>query len=392
MKKQVILKPLRHRGQDCVAINFEFDASIKAAVKKIGARWTQTHRCFYIKNSTKAKQQLYLQLRALKCYVDYSAMPKKRPVKHSLLNFEALPQSHQAAYTAFKNYLIGHRKSASTIHTYANFIQRFLSFYADRNLDRINTRSIEVFMEEVIAKGGYSVSSHRQCISAFKHFSELNLGMTYDSSELHLPKKDKKLPVVLSAIEVIELIRVTRNLKHRAIIGLIYSSGLRIGELINLHISDLDLERNTIHIRRGKGRKDRVCDLGERIKPMLINYAQTYQPKLFLFEGDAPRKAYSASSIRQFLRRSCKAAGIKKHVTPHTLRHSYATHLLENGVDVRYIQELLGHSRPETTMIYTHVSERKLSEITNPLDQAIHKYNQLDKRDTHTLLSRNKNK
>jgi len=188
------------------------------------------------------------------------------------------------------------------------------------------------------------------------------------------------------------LIRVTRNLKHRAIIGLIYSSGLRIGELINLHISDLDLERNTIHIRRGKGRKDRVCDLGERIKPMLINYAQTYQPKLFLFEGDESGKAYSASSIRQFLRRSCKAAGIKKHVTPHTLRHSYATHLLENGVDVRYIQELLGHSRPETTMIYTHVSERKLSEITNPLDQAIHKYNQLDKRDTHTLLSRNKNK
>jgi site-specific recombinase XerD len=392
MKKKVYLEPLKHRGQDCMAIRFRFDEAIKRVVKECGAKWTRTHDCFYVLNQTKVKQHLYVKLKRLGCYIDYSAMPKRirRPTAH--LALEQLPETHLAAYEEFKNYLVGQRKSSSTVYTYANFIQRFLSFYAHKLLADLDLRSIEVFMEQVIAKGGYSVSSHRQCVSAFKHFSALKLGLAYAPEDLHFPKKDKKLPVVLSATEVIELIRVTRNLKHRAIIGLIYSSGLRIGELLSLRLSDLDLERQTIHVHAGKGRKDRVCDLGERIKPMLINYAQTYRPQTYLFEGGEAGKPYSASSVRQFLKRSCTAAGIKKQVTPHTLRHSYATHLLENGVDVRYIQELLGHSRPETTMIYTHVTERKLREITNPLDQAIHKYNKLDKRDTDTRLSRNSNK
>ena len=173
---------------------------------------------------------------------------------------------------------------------------------------------------------------------------------------------------------------------------MLYSAGLRVGELLNLELRDLDLERNLIHVKQGKGRKDRNVSLGQYIKPVLLNYAEGYRPQKYLFESTTPGMPYSASAIRQFLKVSCKSAGITKHVTPHTLRHSYATHLLESGVDIRYIQELLGHSRPETTMIYTHVSEKNIYEIKNPLDEAVNKFNKTDNRDKNLSLSRKKNR
>lgn len=388
MKEVVKLIPLRHRDKDCVAIQFKYNDSIKAAVMKLGAKWTQTHKCFYILNESKLKQRLFIQLKKLNCIVDYSAMPKPDKIKKESKKPAVLPETHVQALRVFEDYLIGQRKSPSTVHTYRNFIQLFLRYYAKRELSSLDLRAIEIFLEQVMAKRGYSVSSHRQCISALKHFSALNLGLTYDPADLFMPRKDKKLPVVLSSTEVVLLLQVTKNLKHRCIIGLLYSSGLRIGELLKLKLNDVDLERNSIYIKQGKGRKDRNSSLGQRIRPMLLNYARTYKPKVYLFEGEEEGKPYSATSIREFLKRSCKAAKITKHVTPHTLRHSYATHLLENGVDVRYIQELLGHSRPETTMIYTHVTERKIDEITNPLDSAIQKFNRLDNESTNTLLSR----
>jgi site-specific recombinase XerD len=388
MSKKVKLAPLFHRNENHISIQFDYNEEIKRTVLKLGAKFTKTHRCFYIKNTSANKRKLYLQLRKIDCILDYSAMPKyKKEV--SKPKVKPMPASHVEALQAFRDYLEGQRKSASTIHTYSNFIELFLKFHAQRNLSDLGLRDVEQFLEQVIAKRKYSISSHRQCISGLKHFSKLKLGLQYDPEDLYLPKKDKKLPVVLSSTEIVMLLRVTKNLKHRAIIGLLYSSGLRIGELLNLKLNDLDLERNMIYVKQGKGRKDRNCSLGQRIRPMLLNYAQTYQPKVYLFEGDEEGKPYNASSVRNFLKRSCAAAKISKHITPHTLRHTYATHLLENGVDVRYIQELLGHSRPETTMIYTHVTERKIDEITNPLDSAIDKYNRLDNHPSNPLLSRN---
>jgi len=392
MKKVIKLFPLKHRNKDCVALRFDWDDQIKTTVMKLGAKWTKTHKCFYILNEAKLKQRLFINLKNLGCFVDYSAMPKLDKPKKASTKIVEMPKTHVRALQVFEDYLLGQRKSPSTIHTYSNFMKLFLQYYAKRDLSSIDLRAIEIFLEQVMAKRGYSLSSHRQCISALKHFSELNLGMKYDPANLYMPKKDKKLPVVLSSTEVVLILRATKNLKHRAIIGVLYSSGLRIGELLNLKLGDVDLERNSIYVKQGKGRKDRNCSLGQRIRPILLNYAQTYQPKVYLFEGEEEGKPYSASSIRQFLKRSCAIAKIQKHVTPHTLRHTYATHLLENGVDVRYIQELLGHSRPETTMIYTHVTERKINEITNPLDSAIQKFNKLDNDNTNTLLSRNEGK
>ncbi len=387
MAFKVTLKPLTHKGKDSIAILFSTNDSIKEIVISSGAKWSNTHRCFYIENTAFYKRKLYHNLRKAGCYVDYSAMPRKKIKKKAELNKHAFSTQDLDLLSTYKNYLIGQRKSNSTIDTYLNFIKLFLKYFANTPVKTLTLRDVEHFIEDVIAKNNYSISSHRQCVSAIKHLDQLDLKLNIDTSSLMRPKKDKKLPVILSTTEVLHLLQVTKNLKHRAITAFLYSTGLRIGELLALKIRDIDLNRNLIHVKQSKGRKDRVVPVGQQIKPLLLNYAKTYKPKVYLFESTKPGVPYTASSVRHFLKRNCKAAKIKKHITPHSLRHSYATHLLENGVDIRYIQEFLGHSKPETTMIYTHVSQKKLEAIPNPLDAAIAQELNLDKDDNNLLLS-----
>jgi len=154
----------------------------------------------------------------------------------------------------------------------------------------------------------------------------------------------------------------------------LYSSGLRIGELLKLELKDLDFERQMLRVSMGKGRKDRYVPIAKSIVPMLHNYLTTYTPQQYLIENDSKHIPYAATSVRSFLKRSVERAGIQKVITPHTLRHSYATHLLESGTDIRYIQALLGHSKPETTMVYTHVQSDAIKKINNPLDLIVAQY------------------
>ena len=225
-------------------------------------------------------------------------------------------------------------------------------------VDEINNRDVEKYCEDILAAYNYSVSTQRQFISALKHLVQVYPKSQICHLELTPPRRSSSVPLVLSKEEVIALLRCTRNLKHRAALGMIYSAGLRISELINMTLADIDFSRRQVFIRQGKGRKDRVVILAESMLPLLRNYLGSFRPKKYFLEGEDGDK-YSATSVRAFLKRSCSAAGIRKRETPHTLRHSYATHLLENGIDIRYIQELLGHSRPETTMIYTHVASQR---------------------------------
>lgn len=228
-----------------------------------------------------------------------------------------------------------------------------------------------------------TVSTQRQFIGAIKAFKQFMPHAAYQADLLVRPKKSKYLPTVLSYEEVILLIRKTKNLKHRAAIIMLYSCGMRISELLNLKLSDIDVFRKQVIIKQGKGRKDRIVVLSHTAIPIINNYLQTYEPEIYFLENPKGGK-YSAESIRSIIKRNAKAAGIKKSVTPHTLRHSYATHLLEQGVDIRYIQELLGHVRTETTMIYTHVTRKDLQKIESPLDKIMLDYqrnkNQIDKK------------
>jgi site-specific recombinase XerD len=195
--------------------------------------------------------------------------------------------------------------------------------------------------------------------------------------EIDRPRKEKKLPKVLSEKEVLDILNATTNIKHKSILATLYSSGLRIGELLNLRIADISYDKSLIFVRGGKGNKDRTTILSDSIAIVLKQYINQYHPKYWLFEGIA-HKQYSAGSIRQLLKRAAKNAGILQNVTPHMLRHSFATHLLEQGVDIRYIQTLLGHNSPKTTAIYAFVSDKSLRKIKSPLDSYLESLNRTD--------------
>ncbi|MFV0570843.1 MAG: tyrosine-type recombinase/integrase [Xanthomarina gelatinilytica] len=396
MKTTITLKPLFHKNLQCIAIGFKFNDTVRLFVKQFqGVLWSNQHKTFYIGYSSETLSNLFDYFNKAGYYVDYSAMKqiKHRPTQKKLKPtppdkvalYQELPTSHKGILKAYVNYLNGKRLSHSTVNIYSYFVLRFLNYAKDIKKTEWQTRHMELFIETVIVKEQYSISSHRQTVSSLKHLTVLCGIEKFDATHFERPKKSRYLPVVLSKEAIIELIRVTKNLKHRLVIAFLYSSGLRIGELLELKLPEIDLERSQIIVLQGKGRKDRVVSMSEAIKPLLLNYLNTYRPSYYLIEGRDGGK-YSDVSVRFFLKQSCKLAGIKKKVTPHTLRHSYATHMLENGVDLRYIQELLGHSKPETTMIYTHVAQKDILQISNPLDVAVKDYLESAKNHKKVLL------
>jgi site-specific recombinase XerD len=218
-----------------------------------------------------------------------------------------------------------------------------------------------------ILKNNLSASYQNQTINSIKLFFKIIHDSKIVITELHRPKNAKTLPNVLSKEETFKLIDSTTNIKHKTLLALIYSSGLRISEAINMKIIDIDSQRMLIHVKNAKGKKDRYTLLSTKVLVLLKEYYTIYKPKTFLFEGQYGEQ-YSSRSAQSVLHQSAKKAGITKQITLHTLRHSFATHLLENGTDLRYIQDLLGHSSPKTTMIYTHVTSTSLKKIINPFD------------------------
>jgi integrase/recombinase XerD len=189
-----------------------------------------------------------------------------------------------------------------------------------------------------------------------------------DLNNIQRPRREKRLPNVLSKQEVKAILEAPTNLKHRAMLSLIYACGLRRSELLNLTLKDVLSDRNLLFIRQSKGKKDRVVPISDKIIEMLRTYYKAHKPKTWLFEGQNTGEQYSERSLQLVLKQALKKAGNKKPVSLHWLRHSYATHLLESGTDLRYIQELLGHSSSKTTEIYTHVTTKSLQQIRSPFD------------------------
>jgi site-specific recombinase XerD len=384
MKKTptILLEQKIYKNESQLLVKFKYNNSLVNLMRKIpDATWSYSLKSWYLKDTT-ANLTLILNTFKNITTVDSSKLPKKEIFKRNLT------EDQKKLLNNFYLYLKGKRYSDSTIQTYTFFVADFINFHKKTPLGELTNRDVEHFIEKIFIERKYSISSQRQFISALKIFINFYPQTKINDLVLERPKKSRKLPNVLSQEEVLEIIRCTQNLKHRACIALIYSCGLRISELINLKLSNFHIERKQLIIENAKGRKDRYVSLADSFLPLLSNYYHSYKPKIYFAEGQNGGK-YSPESVRQFLRKSCSRAKIKKPVTPHTLRHSYATHLLENGVDIRYIQSLLGHSRPETTMIYTHVQRKDLMKIQNPLDIALQKTKHEDKDKSNVLLSRN---
>ncbi len=256
--------------------------------------------------------------------------------------------------------------SRSTYETYVSCLTKF-----DDYLGNSDTELSEDLIKDyllVLTTQQYSKSTVNQHINAIKFYLEKVLKWKKQMYQCERPRKERKLPVVLSLTETERIFSNVKNIKHKAILSLLYSAGLRIGEVIHLKIEDIDSDRMMIHIRKGKGANDRMVPLAPNVLVILRTYYKNYKPTIFLFNG-SENEMYSATSIRRVLQRAVQKSFIKKTVTPHTLRHSYATHLLEQGTDLRYIQVLLGHSNVKTTEIYTHVSTQNLQCIKSPIEQ-----------------------
>ena len=275
--------------------------------------------------------------------------------------------SYQQALGVMKQQLILKNYSRNTINTYLHMFARFLKYISPMPLHQVNISIIEKYHLQLITDEGKSISFQNQSINAIKFYAEKVLNHPRTHYKLSRPKKAMTLPKVLTQDEVNSILEAAGNVKHRAILSVIYSGGLRISECINLQLTDIDSSAMRIWVRNAKGKKDRITLLSPRILKLLRNYYLIYRPKKWLFEGP-DHKQYSASSIRSIFKRAKRKARVGAPATVHTLRHSFATHLLENGTNLRYIQQLLGHNSSKTTEIYTHVSNSNLTAITSPFD------------------------
>jgi len=269
---------------------------------------------------------------------------------------------------AFKNYMNYRRYSSNTIKTYSDALEVFFRFYQNKKLESLTNEDIIHFNTEYILRKNLSTSYQNQVINAIKLFYRNRFNRTMEVDFIQRPRREKRLPNVLSKEEVKAILEAPTNLKHRAMLSLIYACGLRRSELLNLTLKDILSDRNLLFIRQSKGKKDRMVPISLKIIEMLRDYYKAYKPKTWLFEGQFPNTKYSEKSLENVLKQSLIKARSSKKVSLHWLRHSYATHLLENGTDLRYIQELLGHSSSRTTEIYTHVSTKNLQQIRSPFD------------------------
>ena len=258
------------------------------------------------------------------------------------------------------------RYSKNTIESYSSIVKMAIQFF-EKPLNKIDETELHRYFYHMVHTKKVSYSYQKQIAMALKLYYREIFGQSINLQFLFPSRKPDRLPVVIARNEVLKIIAKANNIKHKSMIAVVYSAGLRVGELIALKIKDIDSSRMVIHIKSGKGNKDRIVPLSEKTLSMLREYYKEYAPKQYLFEGQKGGR-YSSSSFNKLLQAAAKRARINKNITAHTLRHSYATHLLENGTDIRIIQKLLGHNSIKTTMIYTQVTEPTLLNVTSPFD------------------------
>lgn len=262
------------------------------------------------------------------------------------------------------------RYSYSTIASYKNAILKIINAFPNSDISELSKRQIEEFINFQVTHQQISRAYQKQLLGALKLFYNDFFGKNYNLFYLYPDRREYKIPEILSMDEVKLLIDNIANIKHKAIISCLYSAGLRLEEVLNLKIEDIDSKNMLIKIHSGKGNKDRNVVLSEKLLSILRKYYKSHKPKEFLFEGQSGGK-YSASSVQSIMKQALKNAGINRRATPHTLRHSYASHLLESGTDIRVIQEILGHNSIKTTQIYTHITVHNIKSVKSPLDNIL---------------------
>ncbi|MEJ7780875.1 MAG: site-specific integrase [Daejeonella sp.] len=336
---------IKHRGHNRIAVHFERTDDLVRRFRKLnGAKWSTELATWHLPDSEENRIRFKIEIETDKL------------------------QGKREHITTFLLWLRSRRYSENTIKTYINALKTFLAFYNNKTISEITNNDVILFNNNFLLKNGLSSSYQNQVVNAIKLFFNTQSDIRINADLIHRPKREKLLPNVLSKEEIKAILNAPRNIKHKAMLCLIYSCGLRRSELLNLKAQHVDSKRKLLIIKQSKGKKDRVVPLSEKIIIQLQEYYRLYRPNIWLFEGQNAGDQYSEKSLSNVLSQSVLKAKIQKPVTLHWLRHSYATHLLENGTDLRYIQEILGHNSSKTTEIYTHVSTKSLQNIKSPFD------------------------
>lgn len=403
----VTVKPLQHRGLECIGIYFEKNALLQQSIQKeAGARWSKTNTCWYIpcdgenylRLKTALEDKAELEITELKKFllekkrsglgeaaVITGSQPKvvkdekfrtdNSKISRPQVYLHALSKENKEALQQFKRQLLLKAYSQSTIRTYENEFRQFLQAIKNTPADHFSVSRLKDYFHYCYSTLQLSENTLHSRINALKFYYEQVLGREKFFWEIPRPKKHLILPKVLGEEELRRLFNAASNLKHKAILFTAYSAGLRVSEVINLRLQDIDRGRKQLFVYCSKGKKDRYVSLSPLLLDVLENYYRLCQPKPtdYLFEGDEPGKPYSIRSAQTIFYNAKMKAGISKTISFHGLRHSFATHMLEKGVDVKYIKEILGHFNIKTTERYLHIKREMLVNIKSPLDDLYRK-------------------
>jgi site-specific recombinase XerD len=372
MIQQGKIKLIRIRETDLTLIGFwsKTDAILSDLIAGVpDIRWNAKHELFCLVESEQTVRSLLKRFNGL-AWLDLSHLRKHRNgatyAKQEVIRRRILAPDKVMALSEFVKRLEVARYSPRTVSNYSLALKEFLQFFNEVPIQGLSKSDVIDYNHEMMIKTKKSASSQRQFTAAVKLFFKGQLETRMSVDDLEYARKSYHLPTVLSKEEVMRMVKSVRNDKHRLILLTLYAQGLRRAELLDLRVQDIDLQREQIHVRNAKGGRDRSLPLSKVLRQVLERYLSTYRPKSYLIVGQLGER-YSGGSVAKVVRNAAQAAEIDKHVTAHTLRHSYATHCLELGMGLRYIQTFLGHKSPKTTMIYTHIRNDKVH--VNPLDE-----------------------
>jgi site-specific recombinase XerD len=351
INEKIILELSEHKGKAVIFIRFDYDPALIKEVKKlVGVHWSQSQKAWYVLNTKQYRQKFGLE---------------PQIIGKDVLNH--IHPNNQGAFERLIETLQLKAYSESTIKTYRNEFAQLLYILKDKKVEDLDAERLRSYFLYCINTLKLSENTLHSRMNAVKFYFEQVLHREKMFFEIPRPKKPCILPKVISPKDIKKLFEVTTNLKHNTMLKLCYGMGLRVSEIVNLKISDIDSKNLQVLVEQSKGKKDRYVNLPESILAQMRAYYLEYQPKKYLFEGQYGEQ-YSTRSVQKVFKDALKKAKINKAIGIHGLRHSFATHLLENGTDIRFIQELLGHNDLKTTLRYTHVSEKSLKKVKSPLD------------------------
>ncbi|WP_199176900.1 tyrosine-type recombinase/integrase [Aquimarina sp. MAR_2010_214] len=372
LTKHITLKHLLIGNQKMIGLQFHPDKVIQALIKELpNPKWSREFAMVYIIHTKENLNHVFEKFRGV-AWINGNSFFKEKvirdnePVDVNWYRNRAKAASYRYVPEAYLLKLELKRYALNTCKIYISLFEKFINQYPDKDIVELSEQEIRAYLQLLIRQKK-SNSYINQTINSIKFYYEVVMGMPNRFYSIERPRKEQKLPQVVSKEEILAMIANTNNIKHRCIISLLYSAGLRRSELLELKIQDIDSKRMLIHIKNAKNNKDRYSLLSETVLKELRVYYKEWKPQEYLFEGLKGTK-YSGSSVKEIVVKAAEKSKINRRVTPHMLRHSFATHLLENGTDLRYIQTLLGHGSTKTTEIYTQVAINNFKSIKNPLD------------------------